>query len=58
MQITQKVEGIHIASNYPTQTFTEILSRQTKCFESKKKERLIPTRWTTFAEMASGKLGF
>lgn len=29
-----------------------------KCFASKKNERLIPTRCTKFAEMASGKLGF
>lgn len=42
----QKVEGRQIVSNYAVQALKEIIYRHTNCFESKEKDRLIPTSCT------------
>lgn len=45
-KIMQKVAGRQIVSNCAVQALKEVVCRHTNCFESKEKDRLIPTSCT------------
>lgn len=48
--IMQKVKRMQTAHNNLVQTLEEIFAGHANCFESMEEERVIPTRYTQFAE--------